>query len=256
MSTLYDNLVIQSVTLGNSCSSSNWYSRLDSSGQCVWTGKGAQSGYATASDYYIQLTEITANSDSKASPEADSYCADSSGRSDNAFVIDGGDTLTYSTTNIIKNNKGSIAFLWKAPLDYNDFVDDFYLAYLYNFMAVLYDASEDSFYFKIYNGTDWSTCSIVSTGQTFSSGDWLKFCVTWDTSAATTMALYIDSNTAKDTYASSWTAQTVPSTLYLGSYYTGISQSDGAFDEFRLYAVALTSAEVGTLFDTTWAGLG
>lgn len=252
MATLYDNLVINSVTLGNAVDDSTWYTRVDSSGVCQSTQKGAESGYATSSDYYLQLSTVNADSDSAASPEADSYATDASGRTDNCFVIDGGDILTYSTTNIIKANKGSIAFLWKAPLPYNKYTADFYLVYLHQFMSIRYNISDKKFYFQIYNGTNWSTAKVLSDAQTFGASDWIKICATWDTSSAITMAFYIDSSTPDNTYGSAWTEQTVPATLYVGGYHTSTRQSDGTFDEFRIYAVALTGTEVGTLFDTTW----
>uniref|UniRef100_A0A6M3XLK8 Putative lectin/glucanase superfamily protein n=1 Tax=viral metagenome TaxID=1070528 RepID=A0A6M3XLK8_9ZZZZ len=199
------------------------------------------------------MSTVLADSDSHASGEADSYTTDSALNEDHAFVIDGGDILTYSTTNIIKANKGSIAFKWKAPLPYNKYTDDFYLIYLHQFMSIRYDISDRMFYFQIYNGTNWSTAKVLSDAQTFGSSDWIKICATWDTSSATTMSFYIDSSTPEGTYASTWTEQAVPATLYVGSYHTSTSQSDGTFDELRIYAVALTAAEVETLFNTTWS---
>lgn len=252
MATLYDNLVIQEVVTGDNCSASIWYTRVNSGGTSVWTGKDAQAGYAASSDYYITLSTVNADSDSAASPEADSYATDSSGRTDHTFVIDGGDILTYSTTNIIKANKGSIAFMWKAPLPYNKYTANFYLVYLHQFMAIHYSISDSKFYFQIYNGTNWSTAKVLSNAQTFGSSDWIKICATWDTSSATTMSFYIDSSTPDGTYASTWTEQAVPATLYVGGYHTSISQSDGTFDELRIYSEAITAAEVETLFNTTW----
>jgi len=254
MATLFDNLVVQQTVSGDALVADNWYSYVDSSGTCQATYKGSEATHTGDSDYHILLSTVNADSDSNASPEADCYTTDASGNTFNAFVISGSSILTYPSTNIIKNNVGSIAFMWKAPLPYNKYVDDFYLFYLNNFMSVIYSVTDSKFYFSIYNGTNWSTARAISDAQTFNSQQWLKICVTWDTSAATTMSIYIDSSTAQSTYGSSWTEQAVLADLYVGSYHTGISQSDGAFDELRIYSEALTSAKVETLFLTTWGG--
>ena len=220
--------------------------------------KGAETGYATSSDYYLTLSTVLADSDSHASGEADSYTTDSALNEDHAFVIDGGDILTYSTTNIIKANKGSIAFKWKAPLPYNKYTDDFYLLEVSSgtttqFFKLWYDASAYNFNFDFYNGSNWTTAHVTGTTQSFAYSQWLKFCVTYDISAATTISAYIDSSTAIGAYGTVWTEQSIPNTMYLGSTSGSTSQSDGTFDELRIYAVALTSAEVETLFNTTWS---
>ena len=253
MATLFDNLVVQQTVAGNALVEGNWYSYVDSFGTCQATYKGREATHTGASDYHILLSTVNADSDSNASPEADCYTTDASGNTFNAFVISGSSMLTYPSTNIIKANKGSIAFMWKAPLPYNKFTANFKLVYLPNFLDFNYRYNEKKFYYVMNDG-GWVTCITSSNAQTFGANDWLKFCITWDTSSATTMALYIDSSTPDDTYGSSWTAQTIPSTLYIGVKDTGISQSDGAFDELRIYSEASTSAKVETLFSTTWGG--
>jgi len=257
MSTLYDNLVVQQVVAGNALNASSWYSYVDSSGTCQASYEGSDATHTGASDAHILLSEINAALDSEASPESDSYTTDASGNTANAFVIDGDDILTYSSTNIIKNNIGSIAFLWKAPLPYNKYVDDFYLIFMggggQDFMQIHYSVTDSKFYFSIYNGTNWSTARAISSAQTFVSEEWLKIAVTWSVAAATTMSIYINSSTAQGTYGSSWTKQTVPATIYVGGYHTSTSQSDGAFDELRIYSEALTSAKIETLFNDTWS---
>jgi len=256
MSTLYDNLTISATVAGNLLSSSSWYSYVDSSGTCLATYKGSEATHTGSSDAHVLLATVNAINDSKSSPEADSYTTDSSGRTFHAFTIDGTDTLSHPTTNILKSNKGSIAFIWKAPLPYNKFTSNGYLFEASNLIRIYYKNTDYKFYFEMYNGNNWTTVQLSSNVQTFGANDWIKMCATWDTSSGTTAAFYINSSTADDTYSSTWTEQSVPITMFMGSSALGTNQSDGTFDEFRIYSEQLTSAKVDTLFNTTWAGLG
>jgi len=255
VSTLYDNLTIDATISGDSLSDSSWYSYVDSSGVCQATYKGSNATHTASSDAHILLTTINADTDSKSSPEADSYITDSSGRTFHAFIVDGADTLSYSTTNILKSNKGSIVFIWKAPLPYNKFTSNGYLFEASNLIRIYYKYTDYKFYFEMYNGSDWATVQLSSDAKTFGTNDWLKICATWDISSGTTAALYVNSSTADDIYSSVWTEQTVPATMYIGSTASGTNQSDGAFDEFRIYSEQLTSTKVNTLFNTVWSGL-
>jgi len=254
MATYFDNLIIQAVVLGNACNANNWYTRVTSGGTFAWTGKGAQTGYATASDYYLPLSTVTAHASSKASPEADSYTTDASGVTAHAFVIDGGDTLYYSTTNVLKSNKGTLAFKWRAPLSYNKYQANFYLFYANNLVRIYYNYSDYKFYFQFYNGSDWTTAQAVTDAQSFAAAAWLKFCLQWNLeSTGDTISAYIDvAATAAATYSSTWTEQSVPATMYWGSDPSGAYQSDGAFDELRIYAEELSAIQRTTLFDTIW----
>ena len=248
MAVVYDNIIVAKLIKGNAVDSDSYYTRIDSNGDYVWTGKGAQSGHATSNDYYLPLSVISLSAGVHASPEADSYISDKAGNTYNAFVIDGGDVLKYPNTNVLTWEQGSIAFMWKPFLSSTQITENFYLFHAPDFIDIYYNKSDGKLYFTILSKT-------LSTSFTFSN-TWTKLAFVYDASATDKLIIYKDSSTPIATYTgSAWSEpESMPDWFYWGCKSSGTSpdegtnQADSIFDKLSIYAKPLTSNQVNELF--------
>jgi hypothetical protein len=127
-----------------------------------------------------------------------------------------------------------------------------------------YDGSDDKFHFEVFNGTNWSTVTVLSAAQTFIEGAPIHLSVSWH--AGSGLKLFV--NGIKTETKTTWTAQSVilsgsEGSLHIGSriFENGflnkgkIQSSDAEAADFFGTSVSLSAdgntAIVGALLENT-----
>ena len=182
--------------------------------------------------------------------ESESYVADRYGNAGKAIDVMGGDTLTYAIPDGTSGATGTIAGWFKMTYAHDDYQYDAYLFEAPGLVRCLYDASEEKFVAQAYNGSNWTTVQQVSAPQRFDAGTWLHVAVAWDANGG--LDLQVDGHLWTNT--TTWSAQSAPSTVYVGSDGSGANQLDGAVSDFLwhpnrldaewLYALAVHQFEI------------
>jgi len=177
--------------------------------------------------------------------EIDSYETGRWSEADGSLVINGGDTLKYVSSGRIRWDVGSFGVHNYFYLGATSITDDQYFLEMTNLFRLYFKASDNKFYFQVYNGADWTTCSIASAAQTFSVG-WKHIIVTWDNTDG--VSLYIDAALAGYT-ACTWTDPgSMDTYFYAGSKDDGTSQCDGKLDDVVIYNNCLSTTRITELF--------
>ena len=155
------------------------------------------------------------------------------------------ETLYYPTSGNIDADDGTIT-LWYSPAYASTAAGTKYLFHTNNHLRLLYDGTDDKFYCQAYNGTDWTTASVASAAQTFSAGDVIHILCAYDNNAATPLALYINNTQTTDT--DTWTAQALPTNMYIGSDKDSVNQAYADMIDFTIFNRVLTQQEVQQIY--------
>lgn len=187
-------------------------------------------------DYFLIPLDILSISGVPAT-QTNSLMADRAGNLSRAIRVDGGDALTYSGGDChFTASSGTIGTNFKLPWAYNEYEQD---AYFYDIDGVLrcyYDQSSARLNFDMYTVSGWGYVS-VSCGTTFASG-WHELSIAWDNTDA--IAMCFDNDIIS--YSGTWTAQTLPNYLYVGSDHNGEYQIDGSVDNVFDHSTKLADA--------------
>jgi len=211
-------------------------------------------GSATGLFDDISLTKLNSFSPvtSTSSSEVNSHFTDKFGTLSDSVLIDGSDTLSYSTVGNVSNSKGTISFWFKPLLPYNKFSENKYLLDCEDaadqLVRAYYNYSDCKYYLQFFNGTNWTTVQAISSAQNFNKDTWQHILFTYDNASG--INLYV--NGLEDgSYSGSWTAQDLPTDLYVGSLYNSsgnTNQADSFFDDLAIYDYILNSTEISNLY--------
>lgn len=209
------------------------------------------SGATDQNGYFDDISVIEVDrvgiSSAVPSTSANSYNIGKWSDADGAFVNDGGDTTYFPCSDNIQNDKGSLSIWTYWQLPYNSYSSDKYIWEVEDVFRCYYNKTDYKFYFEVYNGADWTTVRCVSSAQSFTAGTWKHICCTWDNTSGT--YLYVEGSVDGDD-ASTWSVQSLPTNVYIGSSYDATKQQDGRLDDIRVYDDRLDSVEVSNLYST------
>ncbi|PIZ58564.1 hypothetical protein COY23_00360, partial [bacterium (Candidatus Torokbacteria) CG_4_10_14_0_2_um_filter_35_8] len=169
-----------------------------------------------------------------------------------SVLIDGADTLSYSTIGNISNSKGTVSFWFRPLLPYNKYSENKYLInsedVTNKLVRLYYNYSDYKYHLQFFNGTNWTTVQSVSSVQSFSKDTWQHILLTYDNTVG--VNLYVNGS-SDGTYSGSWTAQTLPTNIYVGSLYNSTAntnQADSYFDDLAIYDYVLNLVEINNLY--------
>ncbi|MDP6704127.1 MAG: hypothetical protein QF775_01430, partial [archaeon] len=156
------------------------------------------------------------------------------------------ETLTYLTSGNMDADDGTVSF-WYSPSFASTADGTKYLFETANHLRIYYSGADDKFYAEVYNGTDWiSSRAVPVNTESFSAGDYLYIAVAYDNDAAIPVALHV--NNTRTTDADTWTAQSLPTTFYVGSDSSAANQANGDIIDLNIFSRALTQQEIQQLY--------
>ena len=201
------------------------------------------SGYMYVDDLVIEPLEVVTPSTETPSTAANSYNTGRWGTASYAFRVDGSDTLTWTTDSRLGNQTGSFGINVKM-MPFDSYPQDAYLWGVEDVFKLYYDSTNYQFKFEVYDGAAWQVASGPVMGNTVSG--WKHVCATWDNSAGAD--IYINTVSGYR-HGESWTAQTLPTNMYVCSHWAGNKQWDTPFDDVVIYQNTLSQANITSLFD-------
>lgn len=177
-------------------------------------------------DFYIIPLDTISISGVPAS-KADSKMPNYDGDLNKAIRVDGGDTLTFSGESFhLTASSGSLGAWFKLPYDYDQIEQDVYFFSMENFLRCYLDSDDHKIHYDVYTISGWGDITLESA-VTWGSG-WHHVAIGWDNTDAIAMSL--DSGNVVS-YSGTWTAQSLPAQLFVGSDYNEDYQLDGIVDD-------------------------
>ncbi len=213
--------------------------------------------YSTWDDISLVVLDDISPSTATPSTEANSFGTGKWSDTNGAFLVDGGDTLTYTQSGNLDNEAGTVAF-WVKPNGYDEStpVDKYWID--------TRDSTPDQGFYVYMNSTEddvvfagndsVNVWAATSTAIDWSVNAWHHIAVTYDCSQAggsDEVYLYIDGSVAASDTSETCASWTLPTNMYVNSDYAGANQGDAYLDDIRTYDSVLSSTEITDIYNNT-----
>lgn len=140
--------------------------------------------------------------------------------------------------------QGTIEIKWRSDIPYSAYAENKYIVELGNFARCYYNYSDYKFYWQIYNGSNWTTVSVTSAVQSFVAGTTIHLLLSYDK----TVGVRLTVNGISTNTDITWTEQSLPTSMYLGSSSSLVNQCDGVLKNLVTYNRMVSAKEAANLY--------